>query len=183
MKKRQSKSFIDLISKIFIEWGFTTEGLKDNRRGEWWLLAQMTILLAHIVPTWPILTHSPFIIKVLSIIIFSYGLSRSYLSLSALGKNLSPLPEPKKSAILITKGVYKSCRHPLYQSLLYLSFAFTCFHGSLIHLLLLILLSIILIKKARLEESKLQAKYSNYKAYMSNTPAIFHGIKFFDWRN
>ena len=183
MKKTPNKSLKSLISKIFIEWGFTTGGLKDNRRGEWWLFAQLIVLLAHLLPSWPIVSNWPVIIKVLSILIFFYGFYRSYLCLITLGDNLSPLPAPKESAVLITKGVYKSCRHPLYQGLLYLSFAFTCLRGSLIHLTLLILLSIILIKKARLEELKLKNKYYNYKAYMSNTPAIFNGIRFFDWRN
>ena len=183
MKKQSNKPLNKLISSIFIEWGFTTEGLKDNRRGEWWLFAQLIILLAHFVPSSPILSNWPLIVKGVSIIIFSYGFYRSYLSLITLGDNLSPLPEPKESAVLITRGVYKSCRHPLYQSLLYLSFAFTCLRGSLIHLTLLILLSIILINKAKVEELKLKSKYYNYTNYMSITPAIFNGIRFFDWRN
>ena len=183
MKNQSNKPLHKLISNIFIEWGFTTEGLKDNRRGEWWLFAQLIILLTHFVPSSPILANWPLIFKGISIIIFCYGFYRSYLSLITLGDNLSPLPAPKEKAVLITRGVYKYCRHPLYQSLLYLSFAFTCLRGSLIHVILLILLSIILINKARLEELKLKSKHSNYKIYMSNTPAIFNGIRFFDWRN
>ena len=43
MKNQSNKAMNKLISNIFIEWGFTTEGLKDNRRGEWWLFAQLII--------------------------------------------------------------------------------------------------------------------------------------------
>ena len=72
MKKQSNKPLNKLISNIFIEWGFTTEGLKDNRRGEWWLFAQLIILSAHFVPSSPILSNWPLIVKGVSIIIFFF---------------------------------------------------------------------------------------------------------------
>lgn len=32
------------------KWGFSWEGLRDNRHGEWWVLAQMILIAAHWLP-------------------------------------------------------------------------------------------------------------------------------------
>ena len=34
-------------------WGFSREGLRDNRRGEWWLIAQLALIAAHLLPPAP----------------------------------------------------------------------------------------------------------------------------------
>ena len=34
-------------------WGLTWAGWRDNRRGEWWLLAQVLLIAAHLLPPWP----------------------------------------------------------------------------------------------------------------------------------
>ena len=35
------------------KWGFSWEGLRDNRHGEWWVLAQMLLIAAHWLPPTP----------------------------------------------------------------------------------------------------------------------------------
>ncbi len=74
MRNFKNKSLLSFISAIIIDWGFTIEGLKDNRKGEWWFFLQLMILLAHFVPAWPVLTNWPFIIKLLSVIIIVSGM-------------------------------------------------------------------------------------------------------------
>ncbi|MFM7452544.1 MAG: S-isoprenylcysteine methyltransferase, partial [Cyanobium sp.] len=34
-------------------WGLSWGGWLDNRRGEWWLLAQLLLIAAHLLPPWP----------------------------------------------------------------------------------------------------------------------------------
>ena len=38
---------------MFSDWGFSWGGWLDNRRGEWWLLAQLLLITAHLLPVWP----------------------------------------------------------------------------------------------------------------------------------
>ena len=38
---------------MFSDWGFSWGGWLDNRRGEWWLLAQLLLITAHLRPAWP----------------------------------------------------------------------------------------------------------------------------------
>lgn len=33
--------------------GILLGGLRDNRRGEWWLIAQMALIVAHLLPATP----------------------------------------------------------------------------------------------------------------------------------
>ena len=35
------------------KWGFSWEGLRDNRHGEWWVLAQMILIAVHWLPPTP----------------------------------------------------------------------------------------------------------------------------------
>ena len=37
----------------FAGWGLSWGGWFDNRRGEWWLLAQLALIAAHLLPPWP----------------------------------------------------------------------------------------------------------------------------------
>ena len=37
----------------FQGWGLSWTGLLNNQKGEWWLLAQLALICAHSLPTWP----------------------------------------------------------------------------------------------------------------------------------
>ena len=39
--------------KMFSGWGFSWEGLIDNRQGEWWVLGQLMFIFAHLFKAWP----------------------------------------------------------------------------------------------------------------------------------
>ena len=43
------------------------------------------------------------------------------VAIKDLGRNLSPFPRPNKNSKLVTKGIYRFTRHPMYYSLLFIS--------------------------------------------------------------
>ena len=45
-------------------------------------------------------------------------------SVKELWKSLSPMPRPKENSKLITSGIYRLFRHPMYYSLIIISFSF-----------------------------------------------------------
>ena len=45
---------------MFSSWGFSWGGWLDNRRGEWWLMGQMLLIGAHLLPRWPQLSSLDF---------------------------------------------------------------------------------------------------------------------------
>ena len=106
----------------FQGWGLSWQGFFTNQNGEWWLLAQVFLIRAHALPSWsPDLGggwHWPFGLYIAGQLVIGIGLVLAVQGFQALGDSLSPLPDPKPNASLITVGVYGRCRHPLYRAVL-----------------------------------------------------------------
>ncbi|MCT0230985.1 S-isoprenylcysteine methyltransferase [Synechococcus sp. CS-1324] len=158
----------------------------DNRQGEWWLLAQIVLILLHALPPLPApaslgLAWPPFLV-VVGLILLGLGLVLAAASFLNLGASLSPLPDPKPGAALVTDRAYGRCRHPLYQAVLICSLGVCLALGSLVHLLLLLGLVGVLGGKARREERGLISSHPGYAAYRLVTPAIVAGLPWLDWR-
>lgn len=170
----------------FQGWGLSWIGLLNNQKGEWWLLAQVVLICAHILPSWsPELLNAwswPAWLHVSGLMLFVVGLGLALQGFLALGPSLSPLPDPKPNAALITSGVYGRCRHPLYRAVVICSVGVVLAKGSLLHLALFLLLVAVLNGKAHREEKRLCAVHPDYLIYRSNTPAILPRIPGLDWR-
>jgi len=167
-------------------WGFSREGLRDNRRGEWWLIAQLALIAAHLLPPAPPPSALglvwPLGLRLLGWGVFALGLALAARAAWNLGASLTPLPEPMPSAELVTTGAYGYCRHPLYQAVVLCSLGVTLALGSLLHLALLLTLSAVLSGKARREERRLLELHPDYAAYRASTPAILPAVPGLDWR-
>ena len=174
------------LSERLQTWGFSWQGLRDNRHGEWWVMAQMTLILAHWIPPTPspssLSVTWPLALRLIGAITLAVGLALGAQGALNLGNSLSPLPEPMPGAPLVTEGAYGRCRHPLYQSLLVCSLGVVLLLGSLLHLGLLLVLAIVLGLKARREERRLCEIHPDYASYRTSTPAIFAGLPGLDWR-
>ena len=88
------------------------------------------------------------------------------MAVKDLGSNLSPFPSPKDKSNLITSGVYRFMRHPMYYSLILISFGNFLTKLSFYHLILTIILTLIIKIKIILEEKYLKKKFRNYIAYI-----------------
>ena len=87
------------------------------------------------------------------------------LAIKDLGRNLSPLPRPKNNSNLITTGIYRFMRHPMYYSLIFISFGFFITKLSIYYLFLSISLGLLIKFKIALEEEYLKNKFKNYLFY------------------
>ena len=87
------------------------------------------------------------------------------IAMRDLGRNLSPLPRPITNGNLITSGIYKLIRHPMYYSLILISFGIFITKLSLYYLFLTISLALIIKFKINLEEKYLKIKFKNYVLY------------------
>lgn len=168
------------------QWGFSWAGLRDNRRGEWWLIAQLALIGAHLLPPTPppsVLGLAwPVGVRLLGWSVFALGLGLAAQAAVRLGASLTPLPEPMATAPLVTSGAYGRCRHPLYQAVLLCSLGVSLALGSLLHLALLLALAAVLGGKARREERRLLELHPDYFAYRATTPAIVPLLPGLDWR-
>jgi len=87
------------------------------------------------------------------------------IAIKDLGSNLSPFPRPIKNSNLVTKGIYRFTRHPMYYSLIFISFGVFITKLSIYYLFLSICLVLIIKFKIALEEQYLKNKFKNYLLY------------------
>ena len=172
---------------MFSGWGLSWAGWLDNRRGEWWLVAQLALIAAHLLPVWQVpafwgLVSWPRPLFGFGLLLLAFGLIRAVQALLSLGASLSPLPVPKQHNQLIRTGVYGHCRHPMYQAVLLCSLGVVVATGSLVHLGLFLSLALVLRGKARFEELALRQLHPDYVAYAVTTPAIVRDCPGLDWR-
>ena len=128
---------------MFSDWGFSWGGWLDNRRGEWWLLAQLLLITAHLLPVWP----APGQLRcgdLAQALVWAGSAAVGFGSVSGhRGVSLSrgqPLAVAGAQAVESVDrhwGSYAICRHPLYRAVLLCSAGVVLATGSPLHLLLL----------------------------------------------
>ena len=87
------------------------------------------------------------------------------VSIKDLGRNLSPFPRPINNSNLVTSGIYRFTRHPMYYSLIFISIGVFIIKLSIYYLFLTISLALIIKFKIALEEKYLMNKFKNYLLY------------------
>ena len=87
------------------------------------------------------------------------------VAIKDLGRNLSPFPRPINNSNLVTTGIYRFTRHPMYYSLIFISFGVFITKLSIYYLFLSISLVLIIKFKIALEEQYLNNKFKNYLLY------------------
>lgn len=138
--------FVGMQMLLFIAWIFEIETLKFNR-------------LESFQPVFLILSALGFIVVLIALI--------------QLNTNLSPFPKPKDNANLITNGIFKYVRHPIYSGILIFLFFLSLYFASAYKLGLVVLLLILFWFKSEYEEEQLCLKYSNYRDYRQDTGRFF----------
>ena len=111
-----------------------------------------------------IIQASPFS-YLLGTLIIIIALIIMLVSIKDLGGNLSPFPKPINNSNLVTTGIYRFTRHPMYYSLLFISFGVFITKLSIYYLFLSISLGLIIKFKIALEEQYLNRKFKNYLIY------------------
>ena len=103
----------------------------------------------------------------LGILIIIIAFITMLISIKDLGRNLSPFPRPINNSKLVTTGIYRFTRHPMYYSLIFISFGFFITKLSIYYLFLSISLGLIIRFKISLEEQYLNNKFKNYLIYQN----------------
>ena len=101
----------------------------------------------------------------MGILIIIISLIVMLVAIKDLGRNLSPFPRPITNSNLVTRGIYRFTRHPMYYSLIFVSFGVFIIKLTIYYLFLLISLTFIIKFKIVLEEQYLNNKFTNYLIY------------------
>ncbi len=116
------------------------------------------------LPQKQIIQVSPFSYS-LGILIIIIAFIIMLVSIKDLGRNLSPFPRPINNSNLVTTGIYRFTRHPIYYSLIFTSIGIFIIKLSIYYLILTISLALIIKFKIALEEKYLINKFKNYLNY------------------
>jgi len=116
------------------------------------------------IPQKQIIQASP-ISYILGILIIIIAFIIMLVSIKDLGRNLSPFPRPINNSNLVTTGIYRFTRHPMYYSLIFISIGVFIIKISIYYLFLTISLALIIKFKIALEEKYLINKFKNYLPY------------------
>jgi protein-S-isoprenylcysteine O-methyltransferase Ste14 len=113
----------------------------------------------------------------LSFIFLIPGVFILLLSFLGLGSSLTANPVPKDNSQLVTDGLYKLVRHPIYTGLLLLGLSLVLNAGIFPHVLVWLVLAVLLNYKAKFEESLLMKRYPEYVEYASKTGRFIPRLK------
>ena len=116
------------------------------------------------IPEKQIIQVTPFSYFV-GVLIIIIALIILLVAIKDLGRNLSPFPRPINNSNLVTTGIYRFTRHPMYYSLIFISFGVFITKLSIYYLFLSISLILIIKFKIALEEQYLKNKFKNYLLY------------------
>jgi protein-S-isoprenylcysteine O-methyltransferase Ste14 len=86
---------------------------------------------------------------------------------NSLGKSLTPLPVPRENGELVTDGLFKHMRHPLYTGVILIGFGLSALFQDSTRVLFSLALTTLLYFKAEYEEQQLIGKFGEkYKDYI-----------------
>jgi protein-S-isoprenylcysteine O-methyltransferase Ste14 len=145
--------------------------MTDKTRGRNFVIGQFALLALTVF--WPEqkggwgLLDAP--VTIVGVMLTAAGLAMVLLSIVGLGRSLTASPIPKEDAVLVRRGFYKFMRHPIYTGLMSFALGVGLDSGPAPQMLFVLSLIALLYFKARWEETLLQAKYPEYKSYMSKT--------------
>lgn len=86
-----------------------------------------------------------------------------------LGPALTPLPIPKDGADLVTSGLYRWVRHPIYTGVLLAAVGLVIWGASLAHIIGVLALYAVLFAKSVGEEKMLTQRHEGYAEYAGRT--------------
>lgn len=137
-----------------------------RERGGGWVISQGVLLLALTV-------CGPFFRDDVTVpmnffcgwVLFIFGGVLGVLGVKHLGNNRTPYPQPLADSELITTGIYRFVRHPLYSSLVFAGIGWGLIWSSAPALAIATINVFFFDAKARLEERWLQKRFPAYAAY------------------
>lgn len=144
----------------------------------WLWVAGQAVLLGVLIllpgsDAWP----RPTIITSVASLLFFGGLALIAVAALRLGRALTPTPVPTPAGDLITRGLYRFMRHPIYTGVLLTVTGITLRSGSWPHAVVAIVTFVFFDRKAAWEEARLAERFPGYDAYAAITPKFLPALR------
>jgi protein-S-isoprenylcysteine O-methyltransferase Ste14 len=150
-------------------------------RGEGWVIGQVVLVALWLFAPrfesrWPHPLSG--IARLLGLVLAALGAGYFGNGLLCLGSSLTPYPRPKPEAVLVTGGVYRQVRHPIYAGITLLLLGLGMMSGNLARVVLAAAGLFFFDRKGTLEERWLEERFPDYPAYRERVPArLLPGIR------
>jgi protein-S-isoprenylcysteine O-methyltransferase Ste14 len=153
--------------------------MNNSLKGNLLVIGQFILLGLLILYPSNSINYGPFALTVtISIaVLLATGVVVLGLSFLALGRSLTAHPIPAKKGELVTDGLYRFARHPIYTGVLAIGLAMALSGGLFPHLLFFAALVVLLNYKASFEEKLLSARYVDYASYAEKTGRFLPKLK------
>jgi protein-S-isoprenylcysteine O-methyltransferase Ste14 len=147
-----------------------------DRRDYVWFAAQLMLFVAALAA--PIVQRSPVhpLVRVLGIGMLGAGGTIAAAAYRALGASHSPWSTPLEGGRLVTSGIYRRVRHPIYLGWCLASVGGALLSGSLLGLAVAAALTTFYDRRARAEERLLAARYAAYPDYVRSSSRFVPSI-------
>lgn len=149
--------------------------MPDQRKALSYVLGQFALLaLLVLAPR----SEKPYgeasaVLSTIGIVIILAAVFTVLLSFAGLRRSLTASPIPKADGQLVTSGLYRFVRHPIYSAILLAAFGVVLDAGYWPQLPIGIMLYLLLNQKASFEEELLLKRYADYAKYRRSTPRFF----------
>lgn len=110
--------------------------------------------------------------RALGVILFAAGVLLYRLAGRDMGEALSPFTEPRQGAALVTRGIYRYLRHPMYLSQALVAFGAPLTLGARHTLALAAGATVVLFVRVVREEEALARTFPEYARYAARTKRI-----------
>lgn len=121
----------------------------------------------------PLDTILPLIWKWVGMFLGGGGLLIMIAAIIQLNRSITMLPTPTDNARLITSGVFKYMRHPIYTGVFLITLGWALYTADFTRMLIALLLLLLFEIKSNYEERRLQERFPDYAGYKLTTGKFF----------
>lgn len=150
--------------------------MKLTKKDISYVLIQLLLFITYLFRISSIDFHARLITQYAGLALAITGAGLILISFINLNNNLTPFPSPKSNSTLITTGVYKYIRHPIYTGILLSAAGYAVYSENTLRLIVCAALLILFLSKAAYEETLLIKKFSDYHDYKLRTAALLPGV-------
>ncbi|HNT22682.1 MAG TPA: isoprenylcysteine carboxylmethyltransferase family protein [Saprospiraceae bacterium] len=138
---------------------------------------QLVLFILYAFPPFRWTFHLGILLQYLFLAGSFFGLIVLFLAMAQLNTNLTPWPSPKIGGTLVSSGLYRFVRHPIYAGILVFAICFALYSGTGSRLILSVLLWLLFHFKSSYEEKLLSAKFPEYEEYRTRTGRFVPGFQ------
>ena len=114
------------------------------------------------------------VLRVVGDLVCLIGVGLLFLAINTLGRSVQIAPAPRAARALVTHGVYRWLRHPIYTAIVLVVAGLVLRGVTPWGAILGAVIVVFLLIKARYEETLLSARYPEYEEYRRRTRGVLY---------